>query len=454
MSQEPYVEINFDGLIGPTHHYGGLSNDNLASDLNRNRVSNPRRAALQGLAKMKALHDMGFPQAVLPPLLRPSLHALRAWGIPGTTPAELLQNASHLAPSLLSAACSASSMWTANAATVAPSCDTIDGRLHVRTANLQSKLHRSIEAWETCAYLQTLFGVGHVDPALPGGQAMADEGSANHTRLCPEASSMGLHVFVWGRDDADDALADGVTRRFTGRQTRLASETVARSLRLRPEQCLFLEQHANAIDAGVFHNDVIAVGNLNCYFCHERAYRKGNEALEALQLAYQQLTGDVLRCIVVSESDVSLERAVRTYLFNSQLVGTRDHMILIAPRECHEDAVVAAYLDQLCGQPDSPIREVRTFDLRESMRNGGGPACLRLRVVLSASELKAMGARVMMSDALYAELCSWVKHHYREKLTLDDLSDPTLLEQTHGAMHALSRILQMPLATDLQWRGS
>ncbi len=53
------TEINFDGIVGPSHNYAGLSLGNLASARNAGAVSRPRDAALQGLAK-----DLGVSQQV------------------------------------------------------------------------------------------------------------------------------------------------------------------------------------------------------------------------------------------------------------------------------------------------------------------------------------------------------------------------------------------------------
>ena len=60
-----YFEANFDGLVGPTHNYAGLSVGNVASLNNAKNTSNPKQAAKQGLAKMKALADLGMVQGVL-----------------------------------------------------------------------------------------------------------------------------------------------------------------------------------------------------------------------------------------------------------------------------------------------------------------------------------------------------------------------------------------------------
>jgi succinylarginine dihydrolase len=437
---QPAVEANFDGLPGPTHNYSGLAEGNLASERNKSLVANPRRAALQGLAKMKALADHGFAQAVLPPHERPDVRALRALGFAGDD-AALLQAASRCAPQLLAACSSAAAMWVANAATVSPSADTADGRVHFTPANLVSHFHRSLEAATTTRVLRAIFADPRhfaVHDPLPAAPQLGDEGAANHTRLIAGTQVPGIELFVYGRTAfAADALAP---RRFAARQTREACEAVARRHGLAPERTLFAQQHPDAIDAGVFHNDVIAVGTDAVLFCHERAY-VGQDALLATLRAR---LGAEFTPIVVTEREVTLERAVSTYLFNSQLLArSAGGLLLVTPAECREDASVGALLERLTGG-DGPIREVLTFDLRQSMQNGGGPACLRLRVTLTPEERAATGARVWLDDTLYDELTRWVERHYRDRLAPADLADPALLTESRRALDELSRLLGLP----------
>jgi succinylarginine dihydrolase len=437
---QPAVEANFDGLPGPTHNYSGLAEGNLASERNKSLVANPRQAALQGLAKMKALADRGFAQAVLPPHERPDVAALRALGFAGDD-AALLQAAARQAPHLLAACSSAAAMWVANAATVSPSADTADGRLHFTPANLVSHFHRSLEAATTVRVLRSIFADARhfvVHDPLPAAPQLGDEGAANHTRFVGWAEPSGVELFVYGRTAlAADALAP---RRFAARQTREACESVARRHGLAPERTLLAQQHPDAIDAGVFHNDVIAVGSGAVLFCHERAYVEQ----DALFAALRERIGAAFTPIVVSEREVPLERAVNTYLFNSQLLARGDSsLLLVAPAECQEEATVRALLERLTSG-DGPIREVLTFDLRQSMQNGGGPACLRLRVALTPEERAATGARVWLDDTLYDALTAWVERHYRDRLMPADLADPALLTESRRALDELSRLLGLP----------
>lgn len=431
------VEANFDGLVGPTHNYAGLALGNVASARNAATSSNPREAVLQGLAKMKALADLGIPQGILPPQQRPHLPTLRRLGFCGNDDAVLAQ-AYRQAPELLAAACSASSMWTANAATVSPSADSDDGRVHLTPANLCTHLHRSLEAEQTAETLRRVFPVGehfvHHAP-LPATPALGDEGAANHIRLCADYGAPGVQLFVYGR--GDDAPAP---RRYPARQTRAACESLARLHRLAATRTVFAQQDPEAIDHGVFHNDVIAVGNRDALLCHRRAFLERDTTLTALRAG---LADCGLRLLEIDDRELSIDDAVNSYLFNSQLVcppALGGRMLLIAARECQENPRVWATIQRLVAE-DNPLAEVRIFDLRQSMRNGGGPACLRLRVVLTDAERAAVNPRCWLDDSAYTRLAGWARKHYRDCLRPDDLADPQLLRESYAALDELTQLL-------------
>jgi succinylarginine dihydrolase len=437
-------EVNFDGLVGPTHHYAGLSVGNKASIQNGGFVANPREAALQGLHKMMALTQRGFKQAVWPPLQRPHLDLLRALGYQGSN-AALLAQAAREEPQVLSAAYSASAMWTANAATVTPSADTPDGRVHFTPANLNAKFHRSQEHIDTARLLRRVFADEHhfvIHTALPACPAYGDEGAANHIRLARAHGTAGVSVFVYGRDEFNTDEESGSPQRFAARQTLQASRAVARQHQIDPQRLVCLAQNPLAIDAGVFHNDVIAVGHLDVLLYHEDAFLNEEQALWKLHSTCLA-SGFALRTVRVARSEVSLEEAVRTYLFNSQLLSDKQGRVcLVVPQECQESPSVRAHLDRLLTS-DGPIHEVLSFDLRQSMRNGGGPACLRLRVALQDEQLAQLGARVVLDETLYAQLCDWVRRHYRDRLVQTDLADPQLLTEVQTALLELDELMQL-----------
>ncbi|MGR4066826.1 N-succinylarginine dihydrolase [Billgrantia sp. C5P2] len=436
-----YREVNFDGLVGPTHNYSGLAHGNVASMSHGGLVSNPREAALQGLAKMKALLDAGYAQGVLPPQQRPDLGALRSLGFTGSN-REVLARAASEAPQVLRAVCSASSMWTANAGTVTPSRDAPDGRVHFTPANLQSSFHRYLEPETTGRVLGSIFrNEAHFahHSVLPATPAFSDEGAANHTRLCGEHGDTGVHLFVYGRQAFGGDPAHE-PKRFPARQTLEASQAVARQHGLAAAQTVFAQQHPEAIDAGVFHNDVIAVGNGPVLLYHEMAFLDEQATLDELRA---KMATPLVPVRVPSEA-VSLDDAVASYLFNSQLLSNPDgSMTLVVPGECQEREAVWRTIQDLLLAGHNPINEVIVKDVKQSMRNGGGPACLRLRVVLSAKERAALTGRVLLTDALHGELAAWVERHYRDRLAPDDLADPQLADETLTALDELTRLLEI-----------
>ena len=411
-------EINFDGIIGPTHNYAALSFGNLASAANAGGTSRPHDAALQGLAKMRFAMSLGLTQGFLLPLERPNTAWLRTLGFSGSD-AQVCAAAHTADPRLFAQACSASSMWTANAGTVSPASDCGDGRTHVSTANLSRMTHRSLEHAETEAQLRLAFA----DPAFAVHAAVpatfGDEGAANHMRLTARHGEPGLEVCVYGEEGGN----------FPARQSRRASEAVARRHGLAPERTLFVAQSQTAIDAGAFHNDVVAVANENVLFAHEQAFAD-SAALKA-DLA-RLLPGAVV--VEVPASVVSLADAIRSYLFNSQLVTVPDgSMALILPMEAHDCAPVKVYLDMLVAG-NGPIRAVHYVQVRESMRNGGGPACLRLRVVADPATIDP---RFLLDEAKADRLEALIAAHWPETIGPDDLGNPDLWAQAWAARRAL-----------------
>jgi len=433
-------EVNFDGLVGPTHNYSGLSYGNVASESNFKYVSNPKEAARQGLRKMKALHDLGLKQGILLPQERPSISALRRLGFSGTDREVLLQ-AAHQAPAFLGAVASASCMWTANAATVSSSADTTDGRVHFTAANLTAKFHRSIEHPTTSRILQAMFNdekyFAH-HAALPPSVQFGDEGAANHTRFCRNYGDPGVEFFVYGRVAFDESAPR--PSKYPARQTLEASQAVARLHGLQNKSVVYAQQNPEVIDQGVFHNDVIAVGNRNVLFYHEEAFLHRSQVMAELE---EKLQGALLKEVKVPSSAVSVQDAVSSYMFNSQLLSLgEDYMVLVAPQECEENPRVKAYLDSLVNGY-GPIKKVKTFEFKQSMKNGGGPACLRLRVALTEKELAAVHPRVMMSDELFDQLNAWVDRHYRDRISPRDLSDPSLLDECRSALNDLTQMLKL-----------
>ena len=408
-------EINFDGIVGPSHNYAGLSLGNIASASHKGSASYPRAAALQGVAKMRANMERGLAQGFLLPLPRPNFALLDDLAVDGTSDR-----------ALLAAAWSASSMWTANAATVSPAPDTADGRCHLTPANLVTMLHRGQEWRDTQAQLKLAFGdTRHfaVHDAVP--PSFGDEGAANHMRLCESHGQPGVEVFVYGRPGG----------RFPARQHEQASRAVARKHGLDPARCVFIEQNPAAIEAGAFHNDVVAVANQTVLFTHEQAFADRKDAYEAMHAAFP-----ALHVVEVPASAVSLEEAIRTYLFNAQLVSLPSGgMALVVPSECQESASVWAWCERMLAS-NGPIRQVIPVDVRQSMANGGGPACLRLRVVADPA---TVDARFLLDEAKAQRIESVIAQAWPERIEPEEIGSEKLAKTVIEAREALLAVLSL-----------
>lgn len=437
-------EVNFDGLIGPTHHYAGLSYGNIASMLHNRKPSNPRKAALQGLEKIYFLASLGIKQAILPPLERPDCNLLRQLGFFGTD-SEIMLHASRDAPELFYPCCTASSMWCANAGTFTPSTDSLDGRSHFTAANLSTFFHRATEAQATWQLFKKLFHSEEhfaIHPPLPYAAEFNDEGAANHTRFCRSYGTKGVHLFVYGKCSLDSGRQPPV--RYPSRQSYEASSAIARIHQLSPGTFCFAQQNPLAIDVGIFHNDVISSGNQNLFLYHEEAFVDTPKVIDQLEQMISSHCGATPLMLPINSSQLSLQDCVRSYLFNSQIVTLPSKkMALIAPRECKENKAASVLLEKLIADPENPITELHFVDLRQSMQNGGGPACLRLRIVLNDLELSMLNPNIFLTFSLYEKLKNWINTFYRDHLEIKDLADPQLLEENHTALDQLTTLLKL-----------
>jgi succinylarginine dihydrolase len=411
----PLVEINFDGIVGPSHNYAGLSLGNLAATSNAGAPSYPRAAALQGLAKMRGNREMGLVQGFFVPLARPSARWLDELAVNNAT-----------SPALVAGAWSASSMWTANAATVSPAPDAADSRCHLTVANLVTMPHRSHEWPDTLAQLRLAFAdPEHFTVHGPVPPTFGDEGAANHMRLAPGHGEPGLEVFVYGRPGG----------RFPARQNIGASQIIARRHGLEPSRVLFIEQGAEAIAAGAFHNDVVAVADGLTLLTHEKAFADPAAAYEAIRA----------RCpgaqiIEVPDREVSLAEAIRSYLFNAQLLTLPGgEQALVVPGECRESPAVWAFLQaMLLG--NGPIRQVKVVDVRQSMANGGGPACLRLRVVADPA---TVDPRFLLGEARAEIIERVVGRWWPEQIDAGDVGNESLAATVIAARGHLLEALDL-----------
>jgi len=404
------TEINFDGIIGPSHNYAGLSPGNLAATSNAGSISHPRAAALQGIAKMRANLRLGLRQGAFLPLPRPDRRWLQT----------LATDYAGAPPHLKAPAFSASAMWAANAATVSPAPDTADGKCHLTVANLVTMPHRSHEWTDTLAQLRLTFANGAFAVHGPVPPPFGDEGAANHMRLCAAHDAPGVEVFVYG-------ISGGP---FPARQHREASEAIARAHRLDPSRTLFVQQSEEAIAAGAFHNDVVAVANQRVLFAHEQAFADKQRFYDALRAAMPQI-----EIVEVPADRVSLADAVSSYLFNAQLVTLPGgEQALVLPNEARENAKVWSWLQDHVGG-NGPIRQLEVVDVRESRANGGGPACLRLRVV---ADPDTIDPRFLMDEARLDRIAAVVAAEWPEAIDPSEIGDPALVRRFEQARRVLA----------------
>ncbi|HTM95086.1 MAG TPA: N-succinylarginine dihydrolase [Croceibacterium sp.] len=410
------TEINFDGIIGPTHNYAGLSLGNLAATAHAGDTAYPREAALQGLTKMRHNLALGLAQGFLLPLPRPNAAFLPALGAEETTD-----------PRLTAAAWSASAMWTANAATISPAPDTADGRCHLTPANLVTMPHRAQEWPDTARQLALAFAdEAHfaLHSAIP--PTFGDEGAANHMRLAESHGAPGIEIFVYGRGGGP----------FPARQHEQASRAVARLHRLDAKRTVFAEQSPEAIAAGAFHNDVVAVANEHVLFAHERAFADPDALFDDIRAKFP-----AAEIVVVPDSAVDLPTAIRTYLFNAQLVTVPDRagMTLIVPTEAWANEKVRGFLEGVVSG-NGAIRHVLPVDVRQSMANGGGPACLRLRVVADPA---TVDSRFLLDQARADRLERVIAAHWPEQIETRDLGRDSLRQTVVAARAKLLEELDL-----------
>ena len=425
-------EINFDGLIGPTHNYSGLSEGNNASKKNYSSPSNPKNAALQGIKKVETLIACGLEQGFFLPHERPFIPGLKKLGFNGTDE-EILSSAFNHSKVLLSNFSSASSMWAANAATISPSPDTQDNKIHLTPANLNTMFHRSIETEFTYQQCKIIFPKEYFkihNPAVTI-SGYGDEGAANHLRISKSHNEKGFEIFVYGESGFKTA------KKSVKRQALEVSRSIALNHKLDMQNTFFLQQNHQAVKEGGFHNDIVSLSNENVFIAHEKAFQNKDDLNEMLNILESKIEN--FQYIEISNPEIPLKDIINSYLLNSQLITNGDgEMQLILPEEVKGYENCMSWLDKL-----KQISDVKLFDfvdIRQSMMNGGGPACLRLKVILNNEELESLNQNFLMNSERLESIKLLVEREYRDVLYPDDLKDPNLLDESRRILDELTQI--------------
>ena len=427
-------EINFDGLIGPTHNYAGLSQGNLASQKHLNQTSNPQAAALQGLDKMRIIMEQGIPQGFFLPHERPNLITLRGLGFAGTDE-EVISRVAKQDPALLKNVYSASSMWAANAATFSPSIDSYDQTIHITPANLNTMFHRSIEPEFTKMQLQLMFGsIANIHDPVSNISGYGDEGAANHLRVTTQHLKPGFQIFVYGNSAFES------NQGVIARQAQEISQAVAAQHQLDPDLTLFLKQNNLAIESGSFHNDIVSLANEEVFIFHQEAFADRVELERVLHHLKEHVKG--FHPIEILSADISLDDLVSSYLLNSQLITLENNqMMMLLPEEVQNHSNCMRWLDEI--KSSSPIKLIEFVDIRQSMMNGGGPACLRFKTVVNDEEFSQVNQKFLLNPKKLMDLRSLVSKHYRDNLNPEDLMDIQLMEESYTFLDELTQLLDL-----------
>ena len=427
-------EINFDGLIGPTHNYAGLSKGNLASQAHHNQTSNPQAAALQGLEKMRIIMEQDIPQGFFLPHERPNLQTLRKLGFSGADE-EVIYRAGKQSPELLKNVYSSSSMWAANAATFSPSIDSYDQQIHITPANLNSMFHRSIEPDFTQIQLQIMFGsMAQIHDPISHISGYGDEGAANHLRVTARHLDPGYQIFVYGNSAFDKK--EGVI----ARQAEEISHAVSAQHQLDPERTIFLRQNNLAIESGSFHNDIVSLANEQVFIFHQEAFADRVELDRAVSHLRENIPN--FQPFEILSKDISLDELVSSYLLNSQLITVgSNEMMMWLPEEVQNHSNCMHWIEAM--KDSSPIKHFKFVDIRQSMMNGGGPACLRFKTVMNDEEFSQVNQKFLLNPKKLIDLKSLVSKHYRDNLGPEDLMDIQLMEESYTFLDELTQLLDL-----------
>ncbi|RAP29456.1 hypothetical protein DID78_03615 [Candidatus Marinamargulisbacteria bacterium SCGC AG-343-D04] len=426
-----YSSVFIDGLMGPSYHFGGLSLGNTWSETHFKEISFPKKAALEGLHKMFEVYSLGLHQYVLPPVRKDVSALFRSLGYDHFN-SESLRELFSVNPYFVSSVFSSSSAWLANIGHVTPACDSFTHKMNVTPANLNYCFHRSCDVEGYRDLLSTLFENCH-DVVLhrPITSSFGDEGSANTVRLSA-SSGEGFFLYVYGK-----TVDRTYSHKYPARQSKEAFDILVKQHHV-SRKFVMVQQSQEAIDAGVFHNDVICFGLENLLIVHESAFENQEEVMSYVKELYEETFSEDLQVIVISREMMSLEEAVKSYFFNSQLLPLSDGgfhcFVSTHSRKYSALEQVLQYIQSECSRFSYSYVECD-----ESIKNGGGPACLRLGFVASEHDRKLLNDAFLLTQERYDFLYSFISRHYPDEMQFEQLRDYEFLCECREIVDSLFR---------------
>jgi succinylarginine dihydrolase len=164
-------------------------------------------------------------------------------------------------------------------------------------------------------------------------------------------------------------------------------------------------------------------------FAHEKAFADRDRVASECE----RLFPDV-QLVEVPASEVPVADAVSSYLFNAQLVSPPDgETTLIVPSEARETASVWSWLQRHVAG-NGPIRNLVVVDVRQSLANGGGPACLRLRV---AADPATVDPRFLVDEAKLDRIAAVIEQSWPAEIHSSELQDPKVVAAIESARASL-----------------
>ena len=244
----------------------------------------------------------------------------------------------------------------------------------------------------------------------------------------------GFQIFVFG-STAFDAHHDIIAR-----QAEEISQAVSTQHQLDPDRVLFLKQNEQAINSGSFHNDIVSLANEEVFIFHQEAFADRVELERVLHHMKDHVKG--FHPIEILSEDISLDDLVSSYLLNSQLITVKNNeMMMLLPEEVQNHPNCMRWLDEI--KSSSPVKHIEFVDIRQSMMNGGGPACLRFKTVVNNDEFDKINKKFLLSPKKLMDLRALVSKHYRDQLNPEDLLDIKLMQESYTFLDELTQLLDL-----------